>query len=512
MGILRNYINNGVPQVNRINFDSGERPLVIKDVPLTSDAKVPTYTTEASRRLTDLERISKLMIKPEGLKYLANNAMLDQLTFKPDSTKSAGGKVLERVGQGLLSTAKLLGSTLAQVPVNGTGIHFVQSFEGIKGTYLESKGAVKQGGVPPHVAVKPGLGNVFLKDKLGKIDVGKVAINTEDIKKQEIRREGTEEEKIIGPAKNLFPTSPSKILNVETGKEENIGQNYAGGPVIEPSLPDLDGNPAKKRNTSFDSSLTGSINVRVNIGDPGNQGSEDPLVRTDKLNLLGPLEEVGNNLPEDGEKEGRDLIKFRFEIVTPGEANGSPKVKHLYFRAYLDSFSDGFTSNWSGFNYVGRGETFYNYGGMDRSIQLGFKVSAQSAEEMRPLYQKINVLASSVAPTYNNSFMRGTLAKLTVGDYVYRQPGFIEKVDFQWDQEYPWEIAMNRPESLARDIPHQELPMVLDVSVSFKPIHNFLPTSEYTLASKTDALAGKGTLSGPRYISHGSTEENRYIK
>ena len=91
--------------------------MVIKDVPLEADSKIPKYTSDASRKLTDLERISKLMIKPEGLKFLANNAMLDQLNFQPDPNKTAAGKVIQRVGSGLLNTAKLLGSTLAQVPV-----------------------------------------------------------------------------------------------------------------------------------------------------------------------------------------------------------------------------------------------------------------------------------------------------------------------------------------------------------------------------------------------------------
>ena len=67
MGILRDYNANGVPVGNRIKFDSNDRPLVIKDVPLEADSKIPQYTSDASRKLTDLERISKLMIKPEGL-------------------------------------------------------------------------------------------------------------------------------------------------------------------------------------------------------------------------------------------------------------------------------------------------------------------------------------------------------------------------------------------------------------------------------------------------------------
>ena len=201
MGILRNYINNGVPVANRIKFESDNKPLVVKNVPLVADAKVPTYTTEASRRLTDLERVAKLMIKPEGLKFLANNAALKQLQFKTDTKKKPAGRVLERVGQGLADTAKLIGSTLAQTPVNGTGIHFVQSFAGIKGTYLEKKGQVEQGGVPPHVMVSPGFAPLFIKEDSDRDKqlTGKVPISTANTKKNE-SVEGDGQVSVEGPA------------------------------------------------------------------------------------------------------------------------------------------------------------------------------------------------------------------------------------------------------------------------------------------------------------------------
>jgi len=522
VGILRNYINNGVPAANRIKFESGNKPLVVKNVPLVADAKVPTYTTEASRRLTDLERVAKLMIKPEGLKFIANNAALKQLQFKTDTSKTPAGRVLERAGKGLADTAKLVGSTLAQVPVNGTGIHFVQSFAGIKGTYLEEKGVIKQGGVPPHVVVSPGFAPIFIKEKIDKLsqdDKGetiKKLTGKVDIPTNFIRANETSGPNIIGPAGEKYKIAPrtGTYLVGFDGQTGDDGKKDKVPKIINTTIgsagPDNDQTIGKPED---------ALANRINLGDPGLQRSSDEAteknlkpLRQDRINLLGPT-----STDIDGTQEARDLIKFRFEIVTPGANNGAPKSKHLYFRAYLENFSDGFSSKWSGFNYVGRGETFYTYGGMDRSINVGFKIAAQSAEEMRPLYQKINVLASSVAPTYENNFMRGTLAKLTVGDYVYRQPGFIEKVDFQWDKDYPWEIAMNAPEGKARDIPHQELPMVLDVTVSFKPIHNFLPTSEYKLASKEDALAGQGILTGPRYISNGrapidgTPSKNRYI-
>jgi PHP family Zn ribbon phosphoesterase len=37
----------------------------------------------------------------------------------------------------------------------------------------------------------------------------------------------------------------------------------------------------------------------------------------------------------------------------------------------------------------------------------------------------------------------------------------------------PWEIAMGQPEGVENDV--QVLPMVMECSISFKPIHDFAP-------------------------------------
>lgn len=494
---------------NRIKFESGNKPLVVKNVPLAADAKVPTYTTEASRRLTDLERVAKLMIKPEGLKFLTNNAALKQLEFQTDSNKTAAGRVLQRVGQGLADTAKLIGSTLAQVPVSGTGIHFVQSFAGVKGTYLEEKGLLNS--VPPHVLVKPGFAQTFIKS-------------------------GSANDETIEKANGLVPINPLAISRNEKKNNDGTvlgpgGYNQAkkgtlsGGTLTPDSgnyMQGMPGTTSATHNTQYGGTIglgegkskfsaVDALPIRVNLGDPGvsrKLTGVDESIRQDKINLLGPSSEKLNGI-----EEARDLIKFRIEVITPGDKNSQPKVKYLYFRAYIDSFTDGFSGKWNTYNYVGRAENFYTYQGTDRSVNVGFKIAAQSSKEMRPLYQKLNVLASSTTPTYDNNFMRGTLVRLTVGDYLHRQPGFIEKVDFKWDKDYPWEIAMKRPEGEERDIPHQELPTVLDVSIGFRPIHNFIPTSEYTLPSTEQIKKGEGVVTGPRYISFGSDKsKNRYIK
>ena len=72
--------------------------------------------------------------------------------------------------------------------------------------------------------------------------------------------------------------------------------------------------------------------------------------------------------------------------------------------------------------------------------------------------------------------MAGTFVKLTLGDYLVRTPGFLGSVDFSWETSYPWEVTGTEdvlPGVAVIDIP--KLPHVLDVSISFTPIHNFVP-------------------------------------
>ena len=147
---------------------------------------------------------------------------------------------------------------------------------------------------------------------------------------------------------------------------------------------------------------------------------------------------------------------------------------YLGFRAFLDKFDDSFNGSWNSHKYLGRADNFYTYSGFERSINIGFKIAAQSKEEMKPLYRKAATLASITAPTYgsNGRFMRGSIAKVTVGDYIYEQPGIIESVQYTWQKDYPWEISFQNPEGKENS---QILPHVLDVSLTFKVIHDFLP-------------------------------------
>jgi hypothetical protein len=216
---------------------------------------------------------------------------------------------------------------------------------------------------------------------------------------------------------------------------------------------------------------------RVGLGDPGNKSRirtsysvDDPTRLTvDKINAL----DVSDK-PLDSIKENRDLIQLEFQVITPEETH------YLAFRAFLDTFDDSFNASWNSSKYLGRADSFYTYNGFERSINIGFKIAAQTREEMKPLYRKAATLASVTAPSYGTGgrFMRGTIAKVTVGDYIYEQPGIIESVQYTWQKDYPWEISFQNPEG--KGSKDQILPHVLDVSISFKVIHDFLPETGVT--------------------------------
>jgi hypothetical protein len=468
VGILQNYTEQGIPDNNRFKFEPGDKPPIVKSIPSTIDSNAPK-ANEVTKRADDLVRIGKILTQKEGVKYLANEALLNAGKYKPNPKRKTGvGKKLSVLSQGLLDTAKLIGSTLAQVPVNGTGLHFVKRFAGKgEGTYLNDIGFDQ---TVPHAVNNPlqGASGKSLPDARGVSSKADEALQDNGL--------------------SIVASAPSGTNTDSVSKTGEVGITFK---------------PGLGYNDKFtDETQSGNknITVRVGLGSPGKDQTLE--LGEDKINLLAPVDAKLDGKSGD---TGRDLIKFRIQVLTPGEDDANPNAKHLYFRAFLNTFSDSVSSNWNSFQYTGRGESFHTYGGFERSIDVGFHLAAQSRAEMRPMYRKLNYLIGSTAPTYKNNFMRGTFVKLTVGDYIYEIPGFINNVTITWNNDYPWEIAAGRIEEDELDTGTQELPMILDVNFGFTPIHSFIPT-----AGGFDSSLGQSFAS--KYITNGFTDENTYIE
>ena len=254
------------------------------------------------------------------------------------------------------------------------------------------------------------------------------------------------------------------------------------------------GNPGKKANRR--SYTIGRQDLGENKTVEGNSGYIHAL---DKVNAL-PIYQSGA-VTSDPVKN--DFVKFRIGIID----NDNPSKKtFIHFRAIIDNMSDDYSAEWNDIKYMGRGEKFFKYDGFDRTISLGWTVAAQSKQELIPMYQKLNYLASSLAPNYSDTgYMRGNLASLTIGGWCYEQPGIITGLSLSVPEESPWEISIPDAGNLGvsadgadllTDPSVKEVPMIVKVTgFQFKPIHNFIPQLQ------NNSYVGQSIKGGGRFVS-----------
>lgn len=228
-----------------------------------------------------------------------------------------------------------------------------------------------------------------------------------------------------------------------------------------------------------------SMQNRLGIGNPGdntfprvkynnvNESAIDTLNRKGLYYYTSP-KGSSQNAWSVGGSDVNDLIKFGFECID----NDNPdNVMAIMFRAFLDgAIQDTNTAEFGSFKYLGRGETFRTYQGFERSVSFAFKILVQTRSEMRPLYKKLNHLISQTYPDYSpvSRFMRGSVVRLTIGDYFYRVPGFLDSVNVTLNTDVGWEILLNQYDE--DDV--FQAPFVVDVSCGFKPIMDILPRRE----------------------------------
>ena len=485
MAILRDYDRGDMENLRSLKFSEFgvEQPLTVKEEGFSYN--------QLNARTTDLQRFTKLVTSKQGLKFQANQALLQQTDAVQKLKKGAAGgfkSLAKAVGKQVVKTAvnnvTTTASIIAQIPVNGTGTHFIKGLT--PSGYLQS-GAPRETGLGNFLAAQ-GIG--------GGVNGGKSALagqiiptNIEDTTGE--RLEGSEldrpnvSDQITYLGKQVvrdggsYPTSaPLGYDFVSTDSAEqnksnfwSEGQSNAGPTqfsILDNDISTIQENYGGKKN--YDSSTNDTFKASYDIGDQnylkspiniqtrlrlGDQGNPNSL-GTDEVNKL---EASTESLLGD---TATDIIPFEFNIFEPGNE------RFLYFRAHLDSLNDNYTGEWDGTKYIGRAEKFYTYQGFDRQIDFSFKIAAFSKDELIPLYKKLNYLVGSTAPTYasNGEFMKGTLVSLTIGDYTGKQDGFISSIGLSWQTQYPWEIDLD--ELTLPIVPH-----ILDVSVNFTPIHNF---------------------------------------
>lgn len=567
-------------------------PYVSKDI--NNPPRYNVIGNEVTARVDDLKRISRLLVDTPGLKWTLHQATLN-LAY--NEKKGFGRKLLNSLG----NTAKVIGSTLAQVPVNGTGTHFVIGFGGNeylkqggqRSTWLDRflKTTAGTGGVNGAKSVLNGQ-NVIL-DHRGE-EGYRPMIDTQftdeiefkdarpiDIAQSYIKQDGSllarENGKVIPDNTGLdgFRTPNEGLDRIDQEVKVNIDDTYlrqdgrslvrgSEGLNVDANIPtrldnDSPGDVVEKFQSPL-ADLKPEEETKYDITAARTRDSKDPFQKS--TNNLNPQEtDTGNKTPKVGatpkENKLEPYIKQGGEVTpagtAPQDAPAPPKVSELsfpdeknyqknvgdnailrdfkqkgsggagsyktksiaakesvrkekevagtnierneemipftftiatpeaketlHFWAYLDSLNDNYNATWNGQRYVGRGESFYNYGGFERKASLGFKVAGQNYEELEVYYRRLNKLAASTAPTYGSGeiFMRGTYVILDIGTYFYNQPVLMNSVGITWDVGTPWEINYELDSKIKMEVPH-----VLNVSLDMTVIHTFTPQSSKT--------------------------------
>ena len=503
--------------------DTGTRNLLVsKDI--NDPPKTGGISMQINHRIDDLARHVKLLVRKPGLKFLGNQALLAQTNIKQDiakfMAKDADGKPLysgkqklqalgQRAKDTAIDTVLATASILAQIPLNGTGTHLIR---GLKDNSYLGKQGMKQahlsapdGSIIPNIAPDaPEAGGRFIVvDNFQVTSLGKLSNNRWNSgvtfdrflgtfilsqKNDYINNETSEPRKLVKNGKKAF---------VDNTGGEGWNPPQESAVVVDPKpQPTITVKPVANQPTR-------SYRQRPSVGYEDNQQQYIKDINIDGTEVFysDQITVTGNRSKDESRKDRekrssvvpavdkpdavqslavqtatilgsdkQDIIPFEFNVFTPGDSTG----KFLYFRAFLGGLNDNYSGDWSGTKYVGRGEDLYNYQGFKRDISFDFKIAAFSKKDIDPLYEKLNKLVGSTAPTYGaGSFMRGTLTKITIGDYLKNVSGFISSVGVKWDVGYPWDID-NEGEG------NKMLPHILDVSVAFTPIHDFVPTANST--------------------------------
>ena len=181
----------------------------------------------------------------------------------------------------------------------------------------------------------------------------------------------------------------------------------------------------------------------------------------------------------------RDMIKLIFEDVVT--------ERYVRMRSYLSDITDTITPEWSKTTYVGRADQVHNYTGASRQVAFTLKFAALSRNSMKAMYQKVNYLYGLCYPHLAggsdgtvSETMISPLVKLTMGDWLYKTPGYFESMATSIDNDYPWDINLEAEKEQTA-----QLPTVLSVSLTFTVIGD----GAHLSAVKSDA-ADEDVLQG----------------
>jgi len=512
---------------DRVGGGSSGQPYRTKPIPNSlSDTDVtggPDFllrggTLVVNRTVDDVSRLAKMFIdfkSPNGILYTAKQLLLSRSNVQTQASPTAFNNGI------YLPT-----STVAQAGVNALGIHLNK--QGIDPTGLVAKkGILVQPNYSNHLeSIKNDNRLIELKNK----KINQISTNPNELRsysggpgsilgtigRTRIGRDSNTRDAFdILKLGDLFPAQNVITMDYEQIEAQDSSRNNPQVQDFRTFLTPPNTQYSNLPKTLDYSDPSNRLEQRVNLGNPGKKGNKTSYLLgkdgtntpLDKINAL-PLYKSSSPIVD---KIKNDLVKFRIGVIDNDDPN---KKTYIHFRAFIDSMSESYSSKWNSTEFVGRGEPLYRYGGgFNRSLNLAWTVAAQSKDELIPMYQKLNYLASIMAPDYSDKgYMRGNLITLTLGGWFFEQVGFIEGISYDVPSESPWEIAIPGADGtdtttagIKTDKSVKEMPHMIKVTgFKFTPIQSFLPQIQKNTFAKSvfeNAEANFVSSYGPqRYI------------
>jgi len=158
------------------------------------------------------------------------------------------------------------------------------------------------------------------------------------------------------------------------------------------------------------------------------------------------------------------------EIVIRSAQDNTTEVK---FPAFVTSFTNSFSSNWSEEQVYGRIDPIGTFQGTKRRINLGFDIVGQSLAEAKENMENINTLTKILYPSYNDVddggnaliLSKSPLVYIRFGNLIQEDSGFLLGWISTWSANPVLDMGMFTPSA------GMFFPKVYNASLDFTPQH-----------------------------------------
>ncbi len=206
------------------------------------------------------------------------------------------------------------------------------------------------------------------------------------------------------------------------------------------------------------------------------------------------------SIKRDNEYDRLDMIPLKFMSVANSTA--------VNFRGTITALSEQFSPSWESSRFIGAPFNFYTYQSIERTVQFSFKVFSLSNIEHKNNWSKLAYLSSLCYPqqyTGGSGAVTAPFLKFTMGDMYRDRECFIENMSYNIDDNYPWEIGLNR-----KDLQNYRLPMIVEVTITLKFVEAKSNTHTYELGEDkklNPILSGKKLYSYSEKLTQTGTSD-----